>query len=259
MATKNLAHFLGILADDPLFTTINGQKQAAFSLYTLRPAIPTPAGEDESDLIYVSTKSAGLINQIKRLKKDDIVDMFGNFCGVDVTKYYFCKNPDCREFETPVPYKGSVSYINPIEITKVNEAAWDEIKAKMFLQQNRYHSNTIQLIGTAKEHPVYTPIERVNRQSGDKEMISLWDLRMSIKVKHLIPGSLHAKDYISVISYNDLSKIKNGDFVSIDGFVKSKHYSKIRKCPCCGTEIKSLEYSMSVIAYDYEHIRHVDD
>lgn len=258
MAMDNLVHLTGMVDGKINVSVVNGFKQASFNLFTLRKRMRTPAGEDESDLIPIFTRDAEMISQIKKLAHGNVISVIGNFCSVNTEKEFCCKNKECREYEVPVGYKGTISYINPIEIMPIiKNAEIPEMDVKLFLHQYREHSNTVRLLGRANTDVKHIPLEVLNRKSGEKELLNLWQFCMNVSRRKLVSASLSKADYITInaYEYEDIKELKSGDFVCINGFVKSKLYKKVRKCPCCGSDIKTQDTSLCVVPYRVEHIK----
>jgi len=260
MASENYVALTGMVPEEVNITVVDGVKQASFKLFTLRKRMRTLAGEDETDIINVFTRDSELISQIKKLHPTEIVSVIGNFCSVDVPKTFCCENSECSAHGVPVEYKGSISYINPIEIMPI---AWapeiTPIDAKLWLHKYREHSNTARIIGSACGGAKHIPLEVLNKKSGAKELLHLWQLRVRVKRHKLVANSLSNTDFISVNSYEELPEVKSGDFIAINGFVKSKIYTKNRKCPCCGKDIKTTDTSLSIVPYTIEHIRRMEE
>lgn len=264
MATENHVLLTGMILDAPEIANINDIPQASFSLFTLRQARPTPAGEDDTDEIRVITRDASLVEQAKKLKQYDTVSILGTFNSIDVEKYFCCENEACTEYKKPVPYKGCLSYVNPIEIMPMQILPGNKplkgtddiaLDKKLRLLNFREHSNSVRLIGRAIGKPKHVPLEVVNKKSKKKELLHLWQLRIATKRPMVVSGGLATHDHITVMSYNNISEISNNDFLSVRGFIKSKNYPKVRKCPCCQQEIKTNDYSLCVVPYDVEYIK----
>ena len=262
MATQNFVLLTGMIATAPTISIVNDVKQASFDLFTLRKHTPTPAGADGSDTIQVITRDSSIIEQLNNFKLYDIVSVLGKFYTVDVPKFFMCQNEACKEYNVPVSYKGSMSYISPTEIMPVcietdggEPSKVRELDSKLKLLSYRDHSNTALIIGRCIGSPIHTPIEiRSKKHPSKKELLHTWQVKVFVKRPTLAVNSLTKVDHITVLTYEDISHFKDKDFIAVDGFVRAKKYNKIRTCPCCKGKIQTSDSSLGIVAYNIEHI-----
>lgn len=258
MATENFVLLTGILKDAPEHSILNDIKQMSFVLHTLRKPIPTKAGMDETDDINFFTRDELIISQMKKYKPGCILSVIGTFCSLDVEKEFQCNNKDCKEYQVPVVFKGCHSYINPIEVMPVDNNDGKELfDAKIKLYQYREHSNTARLTGRVDSPVKHITFDVTDRKNKSKELLHLWQFRVFVKRQKFVSNSLATSDYISINSYEPIEASK-GDFVTVNGFVRAKQYTKERKCPCCGETIKTTDRSLSVIPYTLEVIKRME-
>lgn len=255
MATENFGLFTGIMPELPVYKEENGILQADFFIVSLRKERFTPAGMDESDEIYFSTRDDSVILSLKKIKAGTILSVIGNYCSIDVEKSFSCENPECKYHHIPQKYKGSLTYINPIEIMPMDYKGEEALAPQFKLHRYREHSNTIRLLGRVIGETKHISIPVVNKTNHKQELIHIWKLKAAVKRQKYVANSLATTDYITIDSYENPKDLKEHDFVLVNGFVKSKKYLKKRTCQCCGKEILTKDYSLTVVPYTLEHIK----
>lgn len=255
MATENFSLFTGILSAPADITEEGGTKQACFSIISLRKEQFTPAGMDESDEIHFHTFDEHIISTLKKIKTGTILSIIGTYCSLDVNKEYSCQNPECKFCNVPQPYKGVLTYINPIEIMPMDYKGESALAPQMKLHQYREHSNNVRLMGRALSDPKHITVPVINKKTNKQELLHLWTFKMVIKRQKYVTNSLASCDYVTINSYENPRELQKHDFVMVNGFAKSKTHLKKRTCQCCGKEILTKDYALTVIPYTLEYIK----
>ena len=249
MAYENFVMLTGMIISELQTENEHGLTKGTIKIMTKRKDIDTIAGSNKNDEIPIVTKSSSMIKQMRPLKEGTLVSVIGIFCSVDVTKEFQCNNPACDKYLEPIPYKGVMSYIHPIELMPFTGIEPDP---KMTLYNYREHSNTAHIIGKICSEVRFAPIERPNRQ----DTIDSWKMRLSVKRPVLVTNSLSTCDYISVHSFSEIpGDIGPEDMVAVNGFVRSKKFVQKRQCPCCKSSIETNDYALSIVPYRVEYFR----
>ena len=200
------------------------------------------------DIQAVSTADTKLINTIKNMKENDIVDVKGVISTRNGKKKSVCTY--CHETNK---VDSMTTYVTPIFLC-IRERNLSEEEGMLLIKERNEISNTAYILATV--------VNDVNYY--ESKAVTYAEYPILIGRKYWIktdPADLKV-DFPYVRSFNGLAKkdkkcIKKGSHVFINGSLQTRSFKRHTCCETCGKEYEWDSSVMEIIPYSTEYLEKV--
>lgn len=251
MARHNDISFYGIVMKQPVLKESGTKTKAVFSMKVFKGDRNSYDGDVQikATTPLIATTNPVLVEEIKKLKLNDVIMLKGNIITSVLRKNRVC--PHCSESNM---VEEMFSYINPIAIVPVISNL-DYKEAENNVLKNREFSNEACIIGHLCNNPetvaAVTNVTVAQYKIGIPRKFNIkWDKdNQDIKA-----------DFPFVKSYgqnaiDDLAVLKEGSTVLIDGYLQTRYFDKGRECEHCGEIYKWKASVLEIVPYQTEYLR----
>ncbi len=263
MAQHNAATLYGYLPLDPRIITDEEGNPIRAEMY-ITTAIGTRPykGDDEKNKyntasVLVRTGREDLIQKMSELRQFDSIFLKGTVTTRNSVKKRKCDG--CGQIYKVEPSNGNgedvydtflSTFISPVNFSLV-ESANSQEEAQMFIRENRDISNSVILIGNLCSDPV-------RKKSGDKK-VTIYNLGINRKYYIEDDDPENASDYPFVRAYgrqghDDGHLLRQGSLVLVDGFIRSRRFTRDVECPYCGRAEKIVDTTSEIVSYSTEYL-----
>lgn len=252
MARHNHVSLIGFVINEPSIVDLGVKKRGAFIIQVIRADRNAFDGDAFSKITNatVVTSNPELVEIIEDLHENDIVSIKSNIITVPITKAVEC--PHCESENT---YESLFAYINPVAMCPLKKGL-SKGEAMEYLEKNKEFSNEVTIIG----HLCHDP-EKI----ASLKKVQLSQYKIGIPRKFNIKwdeNSDSKADFPYIKSYGqnsekDLTYLKKGSTVLIDGFLQTRYFERKKSCSHCSKDINWADSTLEVIAYSTEYLKNL--
>lgn len=208
------------------------------------------------DQPVICTSDNNILRWMKSLKTHDLVEVKGTFMTQHSKKRSVC--PHCGEEQI---IDCPIQTINPSFVGVLKDTIKSDAEGTKYLMDCAEVSNIAKIIGT-----VCTPTDDIVFGETDRgDMYARYQLAVNRKL--FVKGSVDEEDhtdYPIVYSYgnvasDDISVLRQGSEVYLDGFIHTMVYSYDVECPSCGEVHQEKRQRMNLTPYSMEYLRDFND
>lgn len=252
MARQNTPRFYGAVSGEPVIAKdINGNNvRGIMRISVLRnnraSGEKVPKEETVWDHPLILSVDEEMVNIMAKLKLNDIVEIEGQYVTRKVTK-----NVKCAVCGHINRIEGSLCFVMPTFIGKRNSKDLSEFEARSEIQANRSISNSIIIIGNL--------CNDVNYYKNGNIESSVYQIGTERKRIVTADEPVNRADFPIVRSYGrnarmDKTCIHKGTLVAIDGYLRSKSFTRKSICDACGDEFEWEDSTMEIVPYVIEYL-----
>ena len=251
MARQNITRLYGAVSGEPIIAKdINGNNVRGIMRVSVLRSNRTsgekvPKEETAWDYPLMLAVDEEMVNIMAKLKPNDVVEIEGPYVTRKVTK-----NVKCTICGHTNRIESSLCFVMPIFIGKRKEGL-SEFEARSEIQDNRSISNNIIIIGNL--------CNDVNYYKNGNIESSVYQIGTERKRIVTADEPVNRADFPIVRSYGRNARMDNtcihkGTLVAIDGYLRSKSFTRKSTCDVCGDEFEWEDSTMEIVPYVIEYL-----